>query len=91
MDMDINRSKLAIVSLFMITTFSWIFPLPIHAASRGIALISDLSHQSGKLGAYRALVIGISDYNDSKIPDLETAVNDATAMAKLLQERYGFK
>ncbi len=65
--MVINRSKLAIVSLFMIIIFSWFLPLSIHAGSRGISVISDLSHQSGKLGSYRALLIGISDYNDPKI------------------------
>ena len=62
--MDINRSKLVIVSLFLITIFSCLIPLSIHAASRGISVISDLSHQSGKLGAYRALIIGINDYKD---------------------------
>jgi caspase domain-containing protein/PEGA domain-containing protein/uncharacterized protein DUF1566/uncharacterized protein DUF3426 len=91
MDMVINRSKLAIVSLFMIIIFSCFLLLSANAASRGISVISDLSHKSGKLGSYRALLIGISDYNDPKIPDLETAVNDASAMAKLLRERYGFQ
>ncbi|GMQ79795.1 MAG: hypothetical protein BMS9Abin03_234 [Thermodesulfobacteriota bacterium] len=89
--MDINRSRPAIVSLFLITICSWLFPLSIHAASRGISVISDLSHQSGKLGAYKALIIGINDYKDPKIPNLETAVNDASAMAKLLREKYGFQ
>ena len=89
--MDINKCKLVIVSLFMITMFSLFPPLSIHAAFRGISVISDLSHQSGKLGAYRALIIGINDYKDPKIPDLETAVNDAKAMAELLRERYGFQ
>ena len=91
MDMDINRYKLAIVSLFMITICSCILPLSIYAASRGISVISDLSHQSGKLGSYRALIIGINDYKDPQIPDLETALNDAQTMAKLLRERYGFQ
>jgi hypothetical protein len=54
-------------------------------------VISDLSHQSGKLGAYRALIIGINDYKDPNIPDLVTAINDADAMANLLSERYGFE
>ncbi len=89
--MDINRSKLVIVSLFLITIFFCFLLLTANAASRGISVIGDLSHQSGKLGSYRALLIGINDYNDPKIPDLETAVNDTTAMAKLLRERYGFK
>ena len=91
MEMHINRCKLAIVSLFTITICFWFLPLAIHAASRGISVISDLSHQSGKLGSYSALIIGINDYNDPKIPDLETAVKDAKAMAKLLRERYGFR
>ncbi len=89
--MDINRSKLLIVSLFLITICFWFLPFSAHTDSRGISVISDLSHQSGKLGSYRALLIGINDYNDPKIPDLETAVNDANAMADLLRDRYGFQ
>ena len=58
---------------------------------RAIKVIKHLSHQSGKLGPYRALIIGINDYVDPKIPDLETAVNDARALAKLLREKYGFR
>jgi uncharacterized caspase-like protein len=60
-------------------------------ANRGISVIKNLSHKSGKLGAYRALIIGINDYKDPKIPDLKTAVSDARAMAELLRERYGFQ
>jgi uncharacterized caspase-like protein len=60
-------------------------------AVRGISVIKDLNHKSGKLGAYRALIIGINDYKDPKIPDLKTAVNDALAMAELLSENYGFQ
>ena len=89
--MDIDRYKLSIVSLFLITICFWLLPLSIHAAPRGISVTSDLSHQSGKLGAYKALIIGINVYNDPKIPNLETAVNDASAMAKLLKEKYGFQ
>jgi uncharacterized caspase-like protein len=59
-------------------------------AGRGISVIGDLSHKSGKLGTYRALIIGINDYEDPNIPDLKTAVNDAVAMAELLKEHYGF-
>ena len=79
------------VSLFMITICFWFLPFSIHAASRGISVISDLNHQSGKLGAYRALIIGINDYKDPNIPDLKTPVNDAKAMGKLLHDRYGFQ
>lgn len=60
-------------------------------ADRGISVINDLSHKSGKLGAYRALIIGINDYKDPKIPDLQTAVSDAKDMAELLIQRYGFQ
>jgi hypothetical protein len=35
-------------------------------ANRGISVIKNLSHKSGKLGAYRALIIGINDYKDPK-------------------------
>ena len=58
---------------------------------RALKVITDLSHRSGKLGSYRALIIGINDYQDSRIPDLETAVSDAKALADLLGEKYGFK
>ena len=89
--MDIRKSKTAVIYLLMITILSWFLPLYIHAAFRGISVIRDLSHQSGRLGAYRALIIGINDYQDPNIPDLETPVNDAQAMAKLLRDRYGFQ
>jgi uncharacterized caspase-like protein len=89
--MDLGRIKILMISLFIFTLCSLLFYYPAYSASRGISIISDLSHQSGKLGAYRALIIGINDYKDPKIPDLETAVNDAKAMAELLRERYGFQ
>lgn len=40
-------------------------------------------------GKFRAVVIGESDYQ--KLEDLPTAVNDARAVAKLLEEKYGFE
>ncbi len=73
-----------LTSFFLLTEFSV-------DASRAIKVIGDLSHNSGKLGAYRALIIGINDYKDPKIPDLKTAVDDGRAMAELLRERYGFQ
>ena len=53
--------------------------------------INELSHKNGKLGKYKALIIGINDYESSVIPDLETPINDATAIAKVLKEKYGFE
>ena len=88
--MDSNRTRILTTSLFIFILCSLLFPLPTQASTRGIAVIGDLSHQSGKLGAYRALIIGINDYKDPKIPDLKTAVDDANAVAELLRERYGF-
>ena len=40
-------------------------------------------------GRYHALVIGNNAY--ANLPDLETAVNDAEAVARLLETRYGFR
>ena len=57
---------------------------------RGIGVVDDLRHDSGKIGTYRALIIGINNYQDTRIPDLETAVNVGRVMAKILQKRYGF-
>lgn len=44
---------------------------------------------SVKLGRYHALVIGNNSYADGRFPALGSAVNDATAVAQLLRERYG--
>ena len=58
---------------------------------RAIDVVGDLNHKSGRLGNYRALIIGIDDYKDRRIPDLKTAVNDARAMAGILKDKYGFQ
>jgi hypothetical protein len=89
---------LAKISLFKFTIIciTFISSLLIHyelQAARAVEIKSkeDLSHKSGKMGAYKALVIGINDYQDKKIPALKTAVNDAGEFANLLQTRYGFQ
>lgn len=46
---------------------------------------------SVKLGRYHALVIGNNSYADASFPALGSAVNDATAVAQLLRERYGYE
>jgi formylglycine-generating enzyme required for sulfatase activity len=62
------------------------------AMSRDIKVVADLENISGTtVGTYRALIIGINDYQDDAIPNLDTAVNDAKAMAKVLQTHYGFR
>ena len=40
-------------------------------------------------GRYHALVIGINAYKN--LPKLETAVNDATAVAEVLRQKYAFE
>ncbi len=40
-------------------------------------------------GDYHALIIGIDNYQ--KLPELKTAIADATAMARILKESYGFE
>src|ERR1041385_7590294 len=47
------------------------------------------SAPAASVGPYYALVIGINDY--TYLNKLRTAVNDATAMAQLLQSKYGFQ
>ena len=62
---------------------------------RSLALLAALILVGGVAGAevnfgrYHALVIGINDYQH--LPRLETAVNDATAVADLLRQNYGFE
>ncbi len=82
----------AVLILSLITLC--LFPTPLVWADRGIKKINkpeDLTHANNSIGTYRALIIGINDYQDDQIPDLKTAKNDALAMADLLKKRYGFK
>ncbi len=78
-------SALILLTVFLTT------PLYGTGEYRGIVRKSDLSHGSGKIGKYTALIIGINDYEDRDIPDLKTAVADAEAVARILKERYGFR
>jgi len=50
---------------------------------------SDMTGASFDPGVYHALVIGNNDYQH--LPKLRTATNDASAVASLLQNEYGFK
>ncbi|MFQ5764973.1 MAG: caspase family protein [Rhodospirillales bacterium] len=47
------------------------------------------SFEGVQFGRYHALVIGINAYKH--LPTLHTAVNDARAVAKVLEDDYGFK
>lgn len=44
-----------------------------------------------KLGKFHALVVGNNAYQSSDYPALQSAVNDATAVAQVLKSRYGYE
>ena len=60
-------------------------------AARIIKKIAGLSHKSGKIGIFRALIIGIQNYNSPKIDDLKTSLKDAPVMADILKSKYRFQ
>lgn len=60
-------------------------------AKQSIEAVSDLKHGNPQVGEYRALIIGINDYQDQSIPDLNTAAKDAQQMAQTLESNYGFQ
>lgn len=75
---------------FILLSIAW--SALVLADERGIIKTQrDLTHSGGKLGEYKALIIGINNYEDKAIPDLKTALNDAKGIEKILRERYGFK
>lgn len=59
-------------------------------AQRTIKRNQDLDAPPAASGENWALVIGIDRYADPDVPDLSTAVNDARAVADLLERRLGF-
>jgi len=59
-------------------------------AKRGVKDATPAPASTLSAGAYYALIIGIDNYQPPQ-HKLQTAVNDATALAKLLREQYGFK
>ncbi len=59
--------------------------------ARALKVISEFSHAGGRIGTYHALLVGINDYKDPEIPDLETPVSDVNEMASLLEKKYGFQ
>lgn len=70
------------------------------ATSKNLVLKPTLANASGsyqapskklKWGNYHALVIGNNEYSDPKWSNLKNAVNDATALASILKNKYGFE
>jgi basic membrane protein A and related proteins len=81
--------KLGRLSVLLVVTL--LFSFHLSGSSRALKVRQNLQNRSGKpIGEYRALVIGINNYKDPQIPDLKTAVNDATSVANLLKDIYGF-
>lgn len=83
--------KIMLSTIALMVFYSGFMVVAWGSGDRRLGVVADLSHDSGKLGTYRALVIGIDDYKDQRIPDLETAVNDAKGMARVLKGKYGFQ
>ena len=81
--MTLPRILTATVIFFLLAA-----PAP---AERTIRRIPDLDHGAAGVGTFRALVIGIDEYEDPEIPDLNTAVSDARAVASVLENQYGFR
>ena len=52
----------------------------------GNALISELSKRN-----FYGLIIGINEYNDPEIQDLDNPIKDAEALATVLQQHYSFE
>lgn len=55
------------------------------------AILSASSLNEIKFGRYHALIFGNNDYGNGGYENLDTAINDAKALANLLTEQYGFE
>ncbi len=82
-----QRKKLLLDSTFRVSSFSG----PENKQDNKDEPVNKSEHGFNHLnfGNYHALIIGNNKYDD--LPELKTAVNDATSLAKLLKEHYGFK
>ncbi len=66
-----------------------LLPLAHSQTKRGLEPEPPQPGADGQLGSFYALVIGINDYH-APLPALKSAVNDARAVGKILEEHYGF-
>jgi hypothetical protein len=80
-ELDRLRSQLTQTNQLASTTTRGIDPLP---AARPRPSLPEV-----EFGEYHALIIGNNDYPE--LPKLETPVNDALAVARILEDKYGFK
>jgi hypothetical protein len=86
-----KRSRFFAISIWIVLSLALTGVSIASERSIKVQRIKDLNHGSGKLGEYKALIIGINDYENASIPDLGTAVSDAKAIARVLEDKYGFK
>lgn len=87
-----SKSFLRILLFFVVGMSNILYP-GISASERGLSRNVSSPEESPLIqGTYRAIVIGNNKYNDPlKVwRPLKTAVNDATAVAKILKNKYGF-
>lgn len=66
-------------------------PLVLAAQQRGFRTPTASSGNAYIPGKYRALIIGNDEYTSEPWSKLKTAVKDATVLAHVLKERYGFE
>lgn len=80
------------VSLAVVFAFAALFPAQHEEQARGVRLDPPASAEEPPLTYRRrhALVVGIDSYNGSDYPELEFASADASAVAELLVDTYGF-
>jgi formylglycine-generating enzyme required for sulfatase activity len=90
--MNISKNKSLAISLLTIVLSFLLLTFSIHASSRGITVKAKTSSGTIKeiplYSGYRALVVGVSDYDSW--PDLPNAVNDAQEIAETFK-KMGFK
>jgi Caspase domain/Sel1 repeat len=61
------------------------------AATSSVAFLPGTLPRDVKLGRFFAVVIGNNTYRDKEYPSLQSAANDATAVANVLRTRYGYQ
>lgn len=84
--MNITLPKVIVIILTFVST-------TVYAEVRGLSRnVSEIDKTAFADGVYRAVVIGIDQYNDPEHvwQPLKTAVSDATSVAHLLKDKYAF-
>jgi len=87
------KYSLVLLSIFLTSLLLLFFTISLisEESQRGLQVRYKLEMDSGKtVGTYRDLIIGINDYKDERIDDLDTPVNDARSIADILKGDYGF-